>query len=96
MSPEQCRAARAWLKLSMEDLAGSANVEIVSVRDFEAKRLSRLSPAATAMQAALERRGVFFLEEEGLIVPKPQKPKKTKPEAEDAPAFPKARHGLRF
>jgi len=96
MSPEQCRAARAWLKLSMEDLAGSANVEITSVRDFEAKRLSRLSPAAAAMQAALERRGVFFLEEEGIIIPKPQKSKKTKPAAENTPAFSKARPGLRF
>lgn len=95
MSPEQCRAARAWLKLSMEDLATSAGVAITSVRNFEGHQLSRLSTAAAAMQSALERRGVFFLKDEGIIIPKGKRPTKPKNQLDEPMVFPKER-GLRF
>lgn len=62
MAPEQCRAARAWLKLSMEDLALASNVAITTIRDFEAGRKSRHDPTLVAVKTALESRGVVFVD----------------------------------
>jgi ribosome-binding protein aMBF1 (putative translation factor) len=38
MSPEQCRAARAWLDWSQFELAAKAQVSASTIRDFEAGR----------------------------------------------------------
>lgn len=68
ISPQQCRAARAWFKLSEQDLAWSANVSVETVRRFEGRQLSRLAPGVAAMQSALERRGVQFFDGDALVV----------------------------
>ena len=38
LTPEQCRAARAWLDWSQNDLADAANISLSTVRDFEKGR----------------------------------------------------------
>jgi DNA-binding transcriptional regulator YiaG len=64
MSPEQCRAARAWLGLPQDALAKSANVGVSTVRDFEAGRRDPTRNNLTAMQAALEKGGISFLDDD--------------------------------
>jgi uncharacterized protein YaeQ len=68
MTPEQCRAARAWLRISIDELASAAGVSTANVRDFELRRLSRVS--ADAMQDVLLRRGVIFIGDRGIVVNK--------------------------
>src|SRR3954451_21371759 len=73
MTPEQCRAARAWLNWPQDALAKSANVGVSTVRDFEAGRREPTRNNLAAMQAALETGGVSFVEtekERGLVVPR--------------------------
>lgn len=64
MTPEQCRAARAWLNWPQDELATNANVGVSTVRDFEANRRVPTRNNLTAMQAALEKGGVSFVENE--------------------------------
>ena len=62
MTPEQCRAARAWLNWSQEQLASNSNVALSTVRSFE-KAEADYEPMANniaAMQTALERGGIEF------------------------------------
>lgn len=73
MSPEQCRAARAWLNWPQDALAKSANVGVSTVRDFEAGRREPTRNNLAAMQAALEAGGVSFVEDEkqrGVVAPR--------------------------
>ena len=60
MTPEQCRAARAWLQLSQDDLASAASVGNSTVRDFEAGRRTPIAATLKAMRAELEQRGIAF------------------------------------
>lgn len=56
LSPEQCRAARAWLNWSQEDLAKRASVGLSTVRSFEkGERIpiaNNLAALVNAIQAA--------------------------------------------
>ncbi|MFG1358975.1 helix-turn-helix domain-containing protein [Xanthobacter pseudotagetidis] len=61
MSPEQCRAARAWLDLSQDDLARAASVSLSTVRDFEKARRVPIANNLAAIRAALEARGARFV-----------------------------------
>ncbi|WP_308444444.1 helix-turn-helix transcriptional regulator [Bradyrhizobium sp. RD5-C2] len=73
MSPEQCRAARAWLNWPQDALAKAASVGVSTVRDFEAGRREPTRNNLTAMQAALEKGGVSFVEDEkkrGIFMPR--------------------------
>jgi len=65
MSPEQCRAARAWLELSQEELAKAASVGVSTVRDFEAGRRVPIANNLAAMKAALEADGIGFVDDGG-------------------------------
>ena len=58
MIPEQCRAARAWLSLSQEDLAKAAGVSLSTVRDFEAGRRKPIANNLAAMQREIEAKGI--------------------------------------
>jgi transcriptional regulator with XRE-family HTH domain len=63
LSPEQCRAARAWLDWSQEELAQRAKVALSTVRDFEKERREPIANNIDAMQQALERGGMLFSSE---------------------------------
>ena len=62
---EQCRAARALLGWSQQDLANQARVGIVTVNQLE-NGLSQPRPATLdVIQRALETAGVEFIDENG-------------------------------
>jgi len=61
MSPEQCRAARAWLNWSQAELAAKAKVSSSTLRDFEAGRRVPIANNLASIRRALEEAGVQFL-----------------------------------
>lgn len=61
MSPEQCRAARAWLDWSQEELATKARISNSTLRDFEAGRRIPIANNLAAIRRALEQAGIEFL-----------------------------------
>lgn len=61
LSPEQSRAARAWLDWSQEDLATRASVSLSTVRDFEKGRRSPIANNLQAMLRALEEGGTQMI-----------------------------------
>jgi len=58
LSPEQCRAARAWLNWSQDDLAKRASVGLSTVRSFERGERTPIKNNLDALRAALEEGGV--------------------------------------
>jgi predicted transcriptional regulator len=64
LTPEQSRAARAWLDWSQDDLAKLAKVSLSTIRDFEKGRRAPISNNLDAIRRALESHGVSF-EEDG-------------------------------
>lgn len=73
MTPEQCRAARAWLNWPQDALAKAASVGVSTVRDFEAGRREPTRNNLTAMKAALEAGGVAFVDDDkqlGIVAPR--------------------------
>lgn len=60
MTPYQCRAARAWLGWSQEELATAANVALSTVRDFEKGHRDPIVNNIESMQDALERACIVF------------------------------------
>jgi ribosome-binding protein aMBF1 (putative translation factor) len=61
LSPEQSRAARAWLGWSQEELARRAKVGLSTVRDFERGARAPIPNNRNAMQQAFEAAGVQLL-----------------------------------
>src|ERR1700691_4548469 len=60
MTPAQCRAARAWLSWSQDDLAKAARVGLSTVKDFEGEGRTTMEATQTAMLVALGREGLGF------------------------------------
>lgn len=60
MTPAQCRAARAWLDMSQDQLAKAAGVSLSTVRDFEKGRREPIANNLRAMRNALEVQGIAF------------------------------------
>jgi transcriptional regulator with XRE-family HTH domain len=60
MSPAQCQTARTLLNWTHADLARAAGVSIITVRNFEAGKVTGGRLAPTLMQRALEGAGVKF------------------------------------
>ena len=76
MTLEQCRAARNWLDMSQEELASAAGVSLSTVRDFEKGRRTPIPATLAAMKAALESRGMGFVDDDktwGITAKRPQK-----------------------
>jgi transcriptional regulator with XRE-family HTH domain len=61
MSPEQCRAARAWLNWSQQELAAKAQISNSTLRDFEAGRRTPIANNLQAIRHTLEDAGIEFL-----------------------------------
>lgn len=67
ISPGQCRAARAVVGWTQDDLAAAAGITGMTVQSFERGVRVPHPNNLTALRAALEGKGVRFLEpEEGL------------------------------
>jgi transcriptional regulator with XRE-family HTH domain len=58
MSPEQCRAARAWLNWTQQELARRAGVGLSTVRDFEKGERTPIPNNLAAIQRAIEGAGI--------------------------------------
>ena len=65
ISPEQCRAARAWLGWPQPELAKLAKVGLSTIRDFETGTRTPIANNRQAIQNAFEFAGVRFLFDEG-------------------------------
>lgn len=65
MTPAQCRAARALLDWSQQQLADSARIGNATIRNFEAGRSSPQNATLDVLRRALEAAGVEFIPENG-------------------------------
>jgi transcriptional regulator with XRE-family HTH domain len=65
ISPRQCRAARALLDWSQQDLADRARVGIVTIRQLEAGVHEPRRATLDVVRRALEAAGVDFIDENG-------------------------------
>ncbi|MEP9348801.1 helix-turn-helix transcriptional regulator [Xanthobacter sp. KR7-225] len=65
LTPAQCRAARALIDWSREDLSRHAGVAVRTISDFEAGRRDPINATMTSMRSALEAAGVEFIPENG-------------------------------
>lgn len=66
ITPEQCRAARALLGWTQEDLATAANIGVVTIGQFEMKRVTPRHGTLVVIRHTLETAGIEFIDENGL------------------------------
>lgn len=60
LTPGQCRAARAWLNLSAQEVADKANITRQTVTRFETEKTVATAGTATLIRGALEKLGAEF------------------------------------
>jgi transcriptional regulator with XRE-family HTH domain len=65
ITPAQCRAARALLDWSQQELANRAGVGIVTVRQIEAGSTEPRRATLVVVRQACEAAGVEFIDENG-------------------------------
>ena len=65
MNAAQCRAARALLNISQEDLAVLASISVTSLRNFERGATVPMHNNLVAIRRALEAAGIEFIPENG-------------------------------
>jgi transcriptional regulator with XRE-family HTH domain len=61
MSPQQSRAARAWLGWSQVELAKRAGVSLSTVQDFERGQRTPIANNIAAMRRVIEAAGIRLL-----------------------------------
>lgn len=66
LTPEQCRAGRAIAGMSQQDLADAAEVAKATIANFETGNRKPYKRTITALQAAIEARGVIFTDDGGV------------------------------
>ena len=65
ITPAQCRAARALLNWSQQQLADASKAGVVTIRNFEGGKSSPINSTLEVLRRALESAGVIFVEENG-------------------------------
>lgn len=65
MKPSQCRAGRALIGMSQDDLAEVSGVAKRTIVSFEKEDRQPYARTVEALQKALEQAGVTFLEDDG-------------------------------
>ena len=65
ITSDQCRAARALLRWTQEQLASTAGIGLSTVEAFEAGLRQPISRNLTAIKQAFENTGVEFIHENG-------------------------------
>ncbi|WP_332844176.1 helix-turn-helix domain-containing protein [Roseomonas populi] len=65
MTPAQCRAARALLNWSQDQLEAAAKVARKTIADFEREARTPYDRTLAAIRTALEAAGVEFISEDG-------------------------------
>ncbi len=65
MTPAQCRAARALVGLSQDDLARASQVAKATIAAFELDQRQPYARTLAALREALEAAGVVFVPENG-------------------------------
>ena len=67
LTSEQVRAARALLRMEQAELAAQSGISLPTIKRLETQpgTLAAHAPTATAIQRALEKAGVIFVEENG-------------------------------
>jgi transcriptional regulator with XRE-family HTH domain len=65
ITPAQCRAARGLLGWTQQDLADSAHVGVVTIRQFESGATVPRYATLDVVKRALEQGGALFIDENG-------------------------------
>ena len=65
LSPAQCRAARALIGWSQDQLADASKVAKATIANFELGKRAPYDRTLNDLQAALEAAGVIFVDENG-------------------------------
>lgn len=65
LSPAQCRAARALIGWSQDDLSSASTIATATIAGFEAGRVSPDDQTLQDMKLSLEDAGVLFIPENG-------------------------------
>lgn len=65
ITPEQCRAARALLRMSQDELAAKTRISPVTVRKFENQTGTLREAMVNLIKLTLEAEGVQFIDENG-------------------------------
>lgn len=60
ITPGQCRAARAWLGWTQQDLADLAIMAVTTVKDFETAKREPKARTVLAIKQTLEAAGMVF------------------------------------
>jgi transcriptional regulator with XRE-family HTH domain len=65
LTPGQCRAARALIGWSRDELASNSQIALRTIVDFERGARSPHSPTLASIKSALEAAGIEFITENG-------------------------------
>ncbi len=66
VTPEQCKAARALLGWTQDDLAKISHVSVGTIKNFEAGRRATNYSSMQTLRLALENAGIEFLGQDGV------------------------------